>query len=159
MWQTRKKNNVPQETLLKAIKSFFWLSQKQIKCNNKRPMQKLPCPHSHNREAGLPPHSSYWFFLNDMHKKVMSLSLHCQWWLITFFLGHPTPHPRKTLVTDTGHPRETDISQQLVQVQSCSPCKSGIQSKLYLHHVLGLNFKGPWWLSARHHQHRQCNQV
>lgn len=90
----RERQGAAREAPLWAI---WWslVSQEQIKCNNRRQMQKRPCPHSHNRYPGLPPHSSYWFFFNDMHKKVISLSLYCQWWLIRFSWNSRSHIPAK----------------------------------------------------------------
>lgn len=56
------------------------------------------------------------------------------------------------MATDTGHPSDTDISQQLEQVQSLSTCRLGILSVYDLHGVLGL-FKATCALSARHYPH------
>lgn len=69
-------------------------------------MQKknLPCSSfSYNKYPSLPPHLSYWFFYNDMHKKVISLSLHFQWWLIKYSSDNQFHIWRKCLGTDIGH--------------------------------------------------------
>lgn len=76
-----------------------------------------------------------------MHKKVISLSLHCQRWLIRFSWDNQFHTSRKCLATDTGHPSDTDITKQLVQVQSLSACRAGILSVYYLHCVLVFFFK------------------
>lgn len=73
-----------------------------------------------------------------MHKKVISLSLHCQRWLIRFSWDNQFHISRKCLATDTGHSSDTDISQQLEQVQSLSTCRPSILSVYDLHCVLGL---------------------
>lgn len=73
-----------------------------------------------------------------MHKKVISLSLHCQRWLIRFSWDNQFHISRKCLATDTGHSSDTDISQQLEQVQSLSTRRPSILSVYDLRCVLGL---------------------
>lgn len=92
-------------TCLEASPGRFYHLEDKLKAIRRGPCGKrgrlaltspaINSPHSQ-------PHSSYWFSPNDMHKKVISLSLHCQRWLIRFPRDNQFHISRKCLATDTG---------------------------------------------------------